>query len=431
MRHTMRFGWLGTLIVLLLAPAVGRAAAPQISDVKDIQARNESQIMAMKGVRGIGIGVDGEGQGYVFHVFVNDKDGVDPNLPKTIEGVKVKVLLIPEVVAQQALMGTSTSNPNGCYAGTTGYKVKYGTDKCKWGYITNNHVAVPAGPNLCPNLAGVGTNEYSPGTLDNACTTATDIGDLFSFVNIAFGGPANQVDGAFVANNNMQDVDVSNQIACGIGAPTLSIIPPLSALGMDVRKCGRTTGYTTGSVATVNVSLNVNYGAGCGIAFFTGQLHIVGIGGPFSAPGDSGSPIVNFQNDPVGLLFAGGGGNTFANPIGDALAQLNCSLVGPNEAYPPDCKQPPDDPCNCGCSRQRTQLSGVALTNLTLFSVGLHGNIDSLRNALVADQAEMIAIADEPNPAYAGAQAALQEFQVVNLALVEATFSVEQDPPSG
>jgi chorismate synthase len=50
---------------------------------------------------------------------------------------------------------------------------------------------------------------------------------------------------------------------------------------------------------------------------------------PFSAGGDSGSLIWNWAAGmrPVGLLFAGGGGTTFANPIGTVLSALNIRLL--------------------------------------------------------------------------------------------------------
>jgi hypothetical protein len=64
------------------------------------------------------------------------------------------------------------------------------------------------------------------------------------------------------------------------------------------------------------------------VARFVRQLVIVGIGGPFSGPGDSGSLVVESATKrPVGLLFAGGTGNdgkdyTFANPIVNVANQL-------------------------------------------------------------------------------------------------------------
>lgn len=93
-----------------------------------------------------------------------------------------------------------------------------------------------------------------------------------------------------------------------------------------VQKSGRTTGRTTGTIQTVNATVSVDYGAGCGTAKFVGQF-IVTPGG-FSAPGDSGSLILtnNTAKKPVGLLFAGSSTITVANRIADVLGALHAKI---------------------------------------------------------------------------------------------------------
>ncbi len=63
-------------------------------------------------------------------------------------------------------------------------------------------------------------------------------------------------------------------------------------IGAAVQKVGRTTGFTSGSVNTINASVSVCYDAPqCSqVALFVDQI-VVGPGG-FSAGGDSGSLIV-------------------------------------------------------------------------------------------------------------------------------------------
>ena len=101
-------------------------------------------------------------------------------------------------------------------------------------------------------------------------------------------------------------------------------------IGASVRKSGRTTGLTTGTINTINVTSTINYGTGCGIAKFVGQIFISP--GGFSAPGDSGSPILTNVLDsagrrrPVGLLFAGSSSITVANRIGDVLGALHAQI---------------------------------------------------------------------------------------------------------
>ena len=82
-----------------------------------------------------------------------------------------------------------------------------------------------------------------------------------------------------------------------------------------------------GRVIDVSASIRVNYGA-AGVANFRDQITIRGNNMIFSQGGDSGSLIWTWdaRRAPVGLLFAGGGGTTFANRIGDVLNALDVNI---------------------------------------------------------------------------------------------------------
>jgi hypothetical protein len=229
-------------------------------------------------------------------------------------------------------MGVSTSNVNGNFAGTLGYRVFRIGQSSIVGYITNNHVAAASGANLCPlqvnpqRLPAFGVDQCQPGRLDAAgsCTPPV-IGDLVQAVPIHMGGSfQNTVDAVFVQSSR----SLVNKTILDIGNPSPTIIEP--AIGASVRKSGRSTGLTTGTINTINTSVNVNYGTGCGVAKFVGQI-ILGPSG-FSAPGDSGSPILRNVLDsagrrrPVGLLFAGSSSITVANRIGDVLGALHAQI---------------------------------------------------------------------------------------------------------
>jgi hypothetical protein len=90
-------------------------------------------------------------------------------------------------------------------------------------------------------------------------------------------------------------------------------------LGDRVRKVGRTTELTTGAVVGVDSKVRVSYGTD-GVALYDDQLEIKADSGDFSAGGDSGSAILTMDNYLGGLLFAGGGGVTIANPIRHVVA---------------------------------------------------------------------------------------------------------------
>jgi hypothetical protein len=92
-------------------------------------------------------------------------------------------------------------------------------------------------------------------------------------------------------------------------------------LGMAVKKSGRTTGLTTGMIEQVDVSANVQYGQNQ-IAYFTDQL----MAGAMSQGGDSGSAILDDNNNLVGLLFAGSDNSTIFNRIENVFSALSVGL---------------------------------------------------------------------------------------------------------
>lgn len=97
------------------------------------------------------------------------------------------------------------------------------------------------------------------------------------------------------------------------------------ALGMRVRKYGRTTAFTEGGIKLLNATVNVNYSTAAGprTARFTGQVITDGM----SQGGDSGSLIVDAtEARAVGLLFAGSELATIFTPIDVVLDALNITL---------------------------------------------------------------------------------------------------------
>lgn len=94
-----------------------------------------------------------------------------------------------------------------------------------------------------------------------------------------------------------------------------------ATLGMGVRKSGRTTDFTTGTVTLLNATVNIAYGSKT--ARFTNQV----ITTAMSQGGDSGSLIVDgTENKAVGLLYAGSTQATIFNPIELVLNELQINL---------------------------------------------------------------------------------------------------------
>jgi hypothetical protein len=95
-----------------------------------------------------------------------------------------------------------------------------------------------------------------------------------------------------------------------------------ATVGMEVKKMGRTTGFTIGNVTTVNVTVQVSYGAGK-MAIFEDQI---ALGSGMSQGGDSGSLVVSQDNQAVGLLFAGSDTTTIISPIHYVTDMLDVTI---------------------------------------------------------------------------------------------------------
>jgi hypothetical protein len=169
--------------------------------------------------------------------------------------------------------------------------------------LSNNHVLANS------NNANIGDPVLQPGRFDGGTLPADAIGRLARFVPIKFDGSCNNVDAAIAeVPFHLIDRDVYWN-----GYP--SSIGKAATVGMLLKKTGRTTNFTTGRVTAIGATVNVNYGGGL-VARFCNQI----IASNMSAGGDSGSLVMDTENNPIGLLFAGSGVATILNPI--ALVQL-------------------------------------------------------------------------------------------------------------
>ena len=188
--------------------------------------------------------------------------------------------------------------------------------------LSNNHVLADL------NRGHAGDHIFQPGPHDGGTRHANRIGILERFVNIHIEGQ-NHVDcgTAWVDQNDVRrDLVYLKQ-----GVPqyfSLSLPTAPARIGMAVGKSGRTTQLTVGRVDAIGVTIRVNMGGGQ-VAQFANQISIQGLTGNFSQRGDSGSLVWTWDNNrqPVGLLFAGGNGVTFANPIDAVLNALDVNLL--------------------------------------------------------------------------------------------------------
>jgi hypothetical protein len=188
--------------------------------------------------------------------------------------------------------------------------------------LSNNHVLANV------NLGQPGDPIVQPGSFDGGTIPLDQIGVLEDFVQIDF-AQLNRVDCALALVDRL--AVRAEQLYMAGAVPSFYQTgnqPMVPIVGMLVGKSGRTTGLTVGYVAAIGVAVSVNMGGGQ-IAQFVDQISIRDGTAPFSAGGDSGSLIWTWDElrQPVGLLFAGGGGVTFANPIQDVLNALDVDLM--------------------------------------------------------------------------------------------------------
>lgn len=171
--------------------------------------------------------------------------------------------------------------------------------------LSNNHVLAAS------NSAHIGDSTYQPGVYDGG-TSADTIGRLERFVPIDFNGGNNEVDCALSQALNAQDVAGYIQsigTITGVGDATVN---------QSVRKSGRTTQLTTGTIVSDNATIFVSYDSS-GTAKFVNQLQYTRM----TSGGDSGSFVVDSNSlTALGLHFAGSSSASYGNKMQRVLTLL-------------------------------------------------------------------------------------------------------------
>jgi len=235
-------------------------------------------------------------------------------VPKEIEGEAVDVEAVGLIEAfpfkyryRPAPGGVSighvkiTAGTLGCFCAST-------VPKEPMLILSNNHVLANS------NHARIGDHILQPGTYDGGKDPRDWIAELFDFVPIDFTGKPNLVDAAIAKPRKPRDLKteiIKQGKVKGAAPPTLRT---------RVKKSGRTTQNTRGTITGVGATVKVSYGS-MGRALFKDQVVITP--GGFSAGGDSGSAILDGRNRVRALLFAGSSTHTIASPIQNVISQLS------------------------------------------------------------------------------------------------------------
>lgn len=214
-----------------------------------------------------------------------------------------------------------------CCGGTLGSLVQRGGNQF---VLSNYHVLradIVNGGN--GRTAQTGDPVIQPGLIDVGCNAnnSQNVATLTSDVTL----PGTNVDAALAqVVPGMVRTDGSILEVGTISSSTVAAF-----VGQAVKKSGRTTGLTRGTVAGFYGTVSITYENECagGTAFtkvFTNQIAI-SRGSKFLGGGDSGSLCLeDVSSNPraVGLCFAGSNLYAIANPIDEVLNVLNASMVG-------------------------------------------------------------------------------------------------------
>ncbi len=331
--------------------------AVDIGQARSVKQSNVRHLIRRKNVVGVGVGykVTASGATDELSVVVNVARKVPVAqlteadlIPKTIDNVRTDVV---ETGVLRAFQGHRDiwrpSVPPGVSighyavtAGTLGCLVRRGDEIF---ILSNNHVLADV------NAGKKGDAILQPGKYDGG-SDADAVATLETFIPLDFGGEdagctiaqntasvLNTIAGWFGSKHRLQayrQTTGANVVDAALARPIdpkmftpfiFEIGRPKGSraigLGGKVKKSGRTTGYTEGRIVQVDVTTSVMYNGRA--ATFHGQL----MAGGMSAPGDSGSAVLDEENYVVGLLYAGSSNSTLINPIEYVLSALRVEIL--------------------------------------------------------------------------------------------------------
>ncbi len=333
---------------------------PTIQQTLAVKQKVQRELMKKNHVIGVGIGYKTSNHRITNEigliVFVTTKvpaaqlASIDV-IPKAIHGIVTDVREVGRIVIHKLRTDRWRPAPPGVSigheyitAGTFGAVVRDNATKKRL-ILSNNHVLANS------NDARKEDAIVQPGPIDGGRTPQDLIAQLERFVPIIFkrsekdvcsianlvANIANSIAGKFGSKSRLAPFRIEdgvNEVDAAVATPWGdSISDEILNIGkvngvaepelnMIVKKSGRTTGVTEGTITSLNTMVEVGYGNGK-TAIFENQI----ITNNMSAPGDSGSLLVTAEtNKAVGLLFAGSNKVTVYNPIQRVMELLQVNF---------------------------------------------------------------------------------------------------------
>lgn len=288
-----------------------------------------TKVLSVSGVTGIGYREDRK----KVEVTVNSEKALDTaksRVGDSVAGYNIEYNVVgePEFLVDRkkkyrpVKSGISIGNEY-ITAGTLGYVPSTNGEMIG---LSNTHVLTPVGSDRNPR---VGQSIIQPGPMDGGSDPEDKVGELKDWIEYDKEG-LNYADAAIYTPTD-------NHINTIIGKDGKEVRPRgigKVEVGDKVWKAGRTTGYTEGVVKYLNHDMKVNAGGEYGTLTFADQLVIEdkrGSNYQFVAGGDSGSLLLNMDNEVVGLVFAGSTEPPYVgviSPIKYVTGMLDVEIAG-------------------------------------------------------------------------------------------------------
>ena len=300
------------------------------NSIIDIVENDYEFLKNLENVNGIGLGFKTI-NGYVtdelcIHVLVEKKleksliVNSENIIPKTYMGLKTDVLEVGTAKfrgftekVRPLQSGYSMSPSPDEIAGTlSGIVVRIQPCGKKIFYVLgNNHVLSSFGETPL-NTPVLQPGKQDGGTDEDVIAFVSDSIPINSSLTKPY--PINYVDAALA---KLKDPSLISTLVASLGHIKGVANPVLNSV---VKKSGRTSGVTEGKITTINATIDIQNST------FKKQI----IANITTLPGDSGSLLLNENNNVVGLLFSGDDedyGISYANPIKLVLEALKVKLL--------------------------------------------------------------------------------------------------------
>jgi hypothetical protein len=331
---------------------------------RQVLADNRGRLLSYPNVVGVGLGYKVSGgirtTEPALVVFVTQK--LLPHklpdayrIPKRVAGLPTDVVTVGRIRIHNERLKKHRPAPPGISighirvtAGTFG-AVVYEKSTRRPLILSNNHVLANETTGA-DGRAKVGDPIVQPGVQDGGDRNRDTIGRLKKFVPLYFSAQeatcrtAGQLEKYLNAmirtfrphyyikvfkqeqRLNLVDAALAEPLDPGDVVPDILGIGPVQGvaeaeLEMVVRKSGRTTGLSHGEILYIGSTVIVGFSDGRS-AVFEDQFVTTAM----SKPGDSGSLVLNEENQAVGLLFAGSNRATICNRIQNVLRLLEVTF---------------------------------------------------------------------------------------------------------